>query len=89
MPELTEQGHLSKAEDRRMIQVRTRVKIVKTPSQHASGKDSGPCTCKGQTGTVSLIERVGHDTLVMISLDKKGQVGVPLGDIVALKSSAQ
>jgi hypothetical protein len=51
-----------------------RVKIVHTPDQHGTGKDSPRCTCKGKTGDLVA---VFTDGVAIVNLDAGGRVGLP------------
>lgn len=57
-----------------------RVVVIKTPPDHASGDKSGPCTCKGKTGTIISSDR----KLAIVSFDSKGQAGIPLDCLKAI-----
>lgn len=59
-----------------------RVKVVKKPDLHGTGKGSGPCRCKGQTG---VVQTVFPDGLAIIRLDQGGRVGIPYGCLKDIK----
>ena len=51
----------------------TRVRVIRTPPEHATGDKSPPCTCAGREGRI-----IGADRqLLFIAFDSGGKAGVP------------
>jgi hypothetical protein len=62
-----------------------RVRIIKRPPAHATGRDSGPCTCRGKTGTL-VNQPVSNGLIAIVRLDKGGRVGLPIDCIQEITS---
>jgi hypothetical protein len=66
-----------------------RVKVVREPSDHATGDHSPKCTCRGRIGTVEhfTIEATNIRTpLVIVRFDKSGgRAGIPQSCLRVLK----
>ena len=50
--------------------------VVSTPSEHATGDKSPPCTCKGRKG-----EAISDGLIAIVRFDSGGRAGIPWANL--------